>query len=325
MGRRGSVFILAMWAALMLGMIAMALGSRGSAAIRVINRAARQAEAAAAASGGLQLAVAVLGQDETTGYDLLNETWAIGETAFAARPVGDGRVTIRPGTLEGPPRYGLSDEERKLNLNTAPHELLAGLVREAGGLPADQAGAVAQAIEDWRDEDRDQRQAGAEQFYYLGLEVPYACKDGPFDVVEELALVRGVTPQLLLRLRPYVTVYGGGTININTASETILRAAGLSPAGVLGVRQFRAGEDDVPGTADDRPIIAPQAIAGELALFVPLEDLALLSDQARDGVWGVRSDVFSADIEAVTSDGRQGLSVACIFDRDGRVLAWEER
>ena len=55
---------------------------------------------------------------------------------------------------------------------------------------------VIDSILDWRDSNRDHRLNGAEEDYYRGLDPPYSCKDGPFDVVEELLLVRGVTPEL---------------------------------------------------------------------------------------------------------------------------------
>jgi hypothetical protein len=56
---------------------------------------------------------------------------------------------------------------------------------------------VADAILDWVDEDDVPREFGAEIDYYSGLSPPYAPKNGPLETVEELLLVRGVTPTLL--------------------------------------------------------------------------------------------------------------------------------
>ena len=55
---------------------------------------------------------------------------------------------------------------------------------------------VADAILDWMDEDDEVRDYGAEASYYQGLSPPYR-PNGPLDTVEELLLVRGVTPQLM--------------------------------------------------------------------------------------------------------------------------------
>jgi DNA uptake protein ComE-like DNA-binding protein len=102
------------------------------------------------------------------------------------------------GNLSGV-RYGLEDESTRLNINAlvvidqlqenAGRDLLMGLP----GMTED----VADAIMDWMDADDEARDYGAESSYYQGLDPPYAVKNGPLDTVEELLLVRGVTPQLL--------------------------------------------------------------------------------------------------------------------------------
>ena len=72
---------------------------------------------------------------------------------------------------------------------TLPQSLLMSLP----GMTID----VADAILDWLDEDEEARPNGAELEFYSTLPTPYAPKNGPIDSVEELLLVRGVTPQLL--------------------------------------------------------------------------------------------------------------------------------
>ena len=99
-------------------------------------------------------------------------------------------------------RFGLQDESSRLNLNT----LLISETQQAGaglalllalpGMTED----TAAAIMDWIDEDDDPRDLGAESEYYSSIQPPYGPKNGPLDTVEELLLVRGVTPQLLFGL-----------------------------------------------------------------------------------------------------------------------------
>ncbi|HEY2415416.1 MAG TPA: type II secretion system protein GspK [Pirellulaceae bacterium] len=96
-------------------------------------------------------------------------------------------------------RHGLEDESTRLNLNVllildkqspgSGRTLLMGLP----GMTED----VADAILDWLDPDDDQRELGSEVEYYSSLSPAYAPKNGPVDTVEELLLVKGVTPQLL--------------------------------------------------------------------------------------------------------------------------------
>jgi general secretion pathway protein K len=71
------------------------------------------------------------------------------------------------------------------------------------------------------------------------LNPPYACKNGPFDHISEVRLVKGITAELFSGLagtsgmRDYITVYGAeklddqkfgypGKININTAELPVL-------------------------------------------------------------------------------------------------------
>lgn len=56
---------------------------------------------------------------------------------------------------------------------------------------------LADAILDWLDEDELPRKYGAESEYYQRLDQRYRSKNGPLDTLDELLLVRGVTPELL--------------------------------------------------------------------------------------------------------------------------------
>ncbi len=115
-----------------------------------------------------------------------------------------GRFTILAPDLTndgyfGGVRYGLENESARLNLNTvlladnsAPgtaHKILMAL--------PGMTDTIADAILDWIDADDEQRENGAERDYYATLSPPYAPRNGPLGSIEELLLVRGVTPALL--------------------------------------------------------------------------------------------------------------------------------
>ena len=141
-------------------------------------------------------------------------------------PRGRGRFTIVAPKLEDTaitgPRYGLQDESAKINLaailhydqsagtladnpdgtedpdvstadNTKAHLMLMGLP----GMTDD----VADAILDWIDADDTPRDQGAESEYYSGLQPAYVPRNAPPVSLEELLLVKGVTPEAALRLR----------------------------------------------------------------------------------------------------------------------------
>lgn len=121
-------------------------------------------------------------------------------------------------------RFGLQDESARLNLNTLTtlekntEIFAAGLAlvgeEEATTDSSEQAASTniamtlllalpgmtedtAEAILDWLDEDDEARAFGAESEYYSSLPTPYSPANGPLQSVEELLLVRGVTPTLL--------------------------------------------------------------------------------------------------------------------------------
>ncbi len=118
-----------------------------------------------------------------------------------------GRFTIVAPSVdnEGNPegfRYGLMDESNKLNLNilTFVENQVAGSGRQLLMALPNMTEDVADAILDWLDSDDDLRDYGCEAGYYQGLSPPYFCKNGPLDSLDELLLIRGVTPELLFGL-----------------------------------------------------------------------------------------------------------------------------
>ena len=121
-------------------------------------------------------------------------------------PASRGRFTIFAPDLTtdgyyGGTRYGLENESARLNLNTILLADKSGGDENGGrkllmALPG-MTESIADAILDWIDSDEDTRQLGAERDYYASLPRPYAPRNGPLGSIEELLLVRDVTPALL--------------------------------------------------------------------------------------------------------------------------------
>lgn len=88
----------------------------------------------------------------------------------------------------------IQDESGKLDLNAATEEELRSLCL-AVGIGESDASTIVDSIMDWRDTDAEQRMSGAEEDYYRSLPTPYSPKNGRMESVEELLLVRGVTPE----------------------------------------------------------------------------------------------------------------------------------
>lgn len=167
------------------------------------------------AEGGISAAKIALREDaRNNAFDTLDEVWS--------RPVPP--IDLGEGTI----RVAVEDEERKINLNR--------LILPNGNAPDDQKLAVfrrlleilevdptlADAIVDWIDNDDVPRVGGSESAFYGSLPQPYQAKNDLFDTVEELRLVRGITPAIFEALRPFVTVHSSGTVNLNTAPRQVL-------------------------------------------------------------------------------------------------------
>lgn len=142
-------------------------------------------------------------------------------------------------------RTSIMDEYGKINLNALlilnqdrliRNEPLIQALRQFFALRLDSANDPVDAIIDWLDYgDMDAEEPeGAENDYYIGLENPYPCKNGPMDSIEELLLIKGIIPELYfgdpeqeqLPLSEYLTVHGdwAGRVNVNTASEEVIAA-----------------------------------------------------------------------------------------------------
>lgn len=127
----------------------------------------------------------------------------------------------------------LYDESGKLNINGATdenREIFKDYFIQRDILSSD-ADTIIDSILDWIDTNDLTHINGAEDDYYGSLPEPYKSKDAPFDSIEELSLIKGVTPELFKSIRNDMTVYGNEQIkvNINFASrETLLSIPGLS-------------------------------------------------------------------------------------------------
>ena len=116
------------------------------------------------------------------------------------------------------------------------------------GFDERKAGDIADAIKDWIDADSDiTAPGGAETSYYATLNPPYAAKNLPLDCIEELLMIKGITKELFTgtKERPglsqFVTIYGDGFININTAPKLVLRAlsSNISSAAADSMDEYR--------------------------------------------------------------------------------------
>lgn len=103
----------------------------------------------------------------------------------------------------------LSNEASKFDLNAIAREQLITLIEFAQGAEEQDElvqAQIADAILDWRDEDNLTLLNGAEDDDYRAAGRSYGAADRPYQSVEELQQVLGVTPAIYAKLSPYLRV-----------------------------------------------------------------------------------------------------------------------
>ncbi len=155
-----------------------------------------------------------------------------------------GRFTIlSPRTQQGAfvgVRYGLEDESSRLNLNTLllAEQKSSGSGRNILLMFPNMTPEIADAILDWMDTDDTPRQYGAERDFYSSQSPSYAPKNGPLESVEELLLVRGITPQLLFGMDADRNTMVDSR---ETSGQTMQNSAGASPSGNMSGGNMSGG------------------------------------------------------------------------------------
>ncbi len=257
-------------------------------------------------TGGLQLLQFELAKNK--GYSSLHDSWA--------KPL---QIGDEQGTLE----VRIEDESAKLNLNylvppagdfsSNPfyYEVAVRLMKKLGLAPD-----MLDAAADWLDTNDEPHPGGAESSYYKTLKTPYAAKNGPFETVEELAMVKGFAGKPLEQLLPYVTVYADmpaapvAPININTASREILLAL-----------DDRMTDDLVQRLLDYRAT-TPFKNSAELARVAGLENIAIGLSTTRITV---KSSVYRIRSRANVRDTSRLIEAVVRFSgTQPTLLYWRE-
>ena len=286
------------------------------------------------AEAGVKKAITMIipGEDEFIEYTSLGEYWFDTEAVFKKMPIGDGfceisyvdRDIVSNKLIT---RFGFVDEERKININVEDDIILRQLLRDGLGFDKIEAQEIAAAIVDWRDEDSQLSipLGSAEDREYRSGAFAYEAKDAPFQVFDELYLVKGVNKDVFDIIKNYVTIYGNGKINANTAPREVFYGLGLDKSIIDKIMTFRFGEDGVPGTADDGIFTNPSSIVPQLSQRTHLSpsELAKISIVA-DQKLKTHSQIFKIQCRAFLANQKIKMDVTCVADRKGKILFWRE-
>lgn len=254
---RGVALLMVLWVITILSVVVLEFCFAMRTEVNLTRNYQEQLQVYSAAQGSVQRAIAELILKHDPRMQQLRRAAKEEEIPAENKEwVTDGReyrVTFE-GTEAGVRVMG---EAGKININRVSDATLRKIMT-ALGLEGETRDIVVDSILDWRDPDDFIRVNGAENEYYQSLKEPYDCKNGPFDSVEELLLVRGITPELYygkkkkegeeekderVALKDIFSIYATGEqIDINSASLPVLRIVLGLPAEVCHLLIKARGE-----------------------------------------------------------------------------------
>ena len=213
-------------------------------------------------------------------------------------------------------RYGLEDVSSRLNLNALlfADENIEGSAREILMALPGMSEEIADAILDWIDEDEEIREYGVESEYYSTLDPPYAAKNQPLDTVEELLLVRGVTPQLLFG----ADANRNGTIDPHEFSDPMGSEAGIDAAALAEVELERGWAAYLTLFSQERNVNA----LGQPRIFLNNDNLEELYSQLTtvfDEEWAIFIVAYrQAGAYDGQESGESGAGQQLDFEQEGK-------
>jgi general secretion pathway protein K len=193
----------------LLALIGASLTSAARVQARLAMEARDHAEAEAAADGAIREAIFALIGGGTVGQ--------------IDRPM---RVRIGRAVVD----IVAESEAGKINPNTVSSSVMRRLLAGLGVDPSN-AARIAGEIADWRTRTRESVLGGAKVDRYRQYGLPYRSADRAFASVDELALIPDMTPEIMTRLKPWLSVYQEG--NVSEGSDATPAAAAVGDANVF--------------------------------------------------------------------------------------------
>jgi general secretion pathway protein K len=252
--RRGGALLAVLWLSAALSAIALSLATTIQGETERTSTAVDGLKAYYLAAGALERAILYVSWGPLAPHPGgLSRYYSPGMPVLPMQfPTGEAQVEVIP-------------EAARMNINKASPEELFRLLLNLGA-PPEQAREVALAITDWRTPAGGP--TGFDQFYG-SLSPSFRARHASFEEIEELLLVKGMTPELYYGtyerdaggslvarggLRDCVSVFGAtDRFDVNTAHPAVLATAGLPPGAVQAIIERRR--------------VAAFRNAGELAAF----------------------------------------------------------
>ncbi len=207
-GREGGfALLIVLWSLVLITLVVTQVTAAGHSEALLTANLRRAAALRAETDGAVNLAI----------FNLLDPAsgWTADGATHRTR-LADAAVAIR-----------ITDEFGKINPSLATPAVLSGLLR-AVGEGADRADELAANLVQWRFPSADDAASGAKAQRYRAAGKDYAPPNANFQSIGELGLVLGMTPDLLNRLAPHLTLYTDTDPDARRADPVVVRALALA-------------------------------------------------------------------------------------------------
>lgn len=237
---RGSALIVVLWVIGILGLIVVSFAFEAHLETRITRFSRNRRQAEALAMSGFTIAEMLIGKQfdvtgEPTEAEIEEDRWlspafvlSVGRAVELREPLGGGDIELR-----------IEPEPGRRNINALTDEDWERIL-DLSGVPEEYWPELIDSVADWIDRNDNPRLYGAEtEDHYAQLDPPYRAKNGPFDSIRELLLVKGFNEAILSGgvlnpeapqenqitvngIQNLLTTYGDGKVNVNAAGKRVL-------------------------------------------------------------------------------------------------------
>jgi len=315
-GREGAALVVAVWVILMLALLISSMAFDMQVEANVAGFQRKRVKSQYLARAGMEWATAALvrkvteaqdeelnlppGQDEQLVIASINLSRGVGISGMK-KELGEGMFIV-----------DILPEESRRNVNLLSEDDWKEILDQAG-VENTRWAELIDCFLDWIDDNDNHRLHGAESddAYYKDLD--YEVKNAPLDTVDELLMVKGFDESLLYGgpskeddtviyagIAGWLTTWGDGKVNINTASrEVLLTLPDIEDYVIDAILEYRTGIDGIPNTKDDgfrdiQEAISKTGLAQDLANLITTTERKFLRvvsigevDGVRNGIWAV--------------------------------------
>ena len=352
---RGVISIVVIWVMVILMVIAVGLGRRAAIDIALARYSVGKVKSKHLAESGVMYALALL-QKKTEGpaqsdancvsfsrCGVLIPEGKTPEDIFHEKKLGEGHFDIyySVADTEGRPvkRYGLEDESGRININaiSAVDSTAGRVFRELLSMLdfEDAADTIVRSVAEWRipAQPGDQGSVASSSGDYV--------KHAAFESPEELMMIKGMTPKIFSRIKPFITVFPSGeslAINWRIAPGMVLQALTqvvardfskvtdwktLSRSLVEKIVEYRL-KKDVELSAPNTPLPTPQQEASGVQALLAPDEAAVWLTMLTNGIKASSTVQFSG-IHSRGVDDASGVStdIEAVYDRArGSIVQW---